>query len=386
MPSGKKHIRYRPVKNRKKTPAGGLRYGPVFTGCPAVELAVERLYQADDAGREERFWGLVKALNYAMQVQTRVLVPVQLTPEGSQSQFSWASDPIPPEKAKGLALWTLSTPKGYKMLAAFTRPEEADASPSTLGLPMAELPLQQVMEQALEREDLTGMVLNPWGRSATLDKGLLRGLLYAHGPDDAPGEAEARQGRQLAGQGHWEEAASLFAASAAKGCPEGMRRLAGCCDTGRGVARDRRRAMALWRKAAADGDVLAQVAIGDRYAAGTSRTPGDPGKALMAYRKARAMAETEMDITTWPVICLRMAWAEARATDSEQAVRLLAEAAHGLHILAREEDDGVVGQELAHAVAGLTEYAKAVYAGAENLQELLKKLAAQLNTESLQFN
>ena len=41
------------------------------------------------------------------------------------------------------------------------------------------------------------------------------------------------------------------------------------------------------------------------------------------------MAETEMDITTWPVICLRMAWAEARATDSEQAVRLLAEAAPG---------------------------------------------------------
>ena len=139
MPSGKKHIRYRPVKNRKKTPAGGLRYGPVFTGCPAVELAVERLYQADDAGREERFWGLVKALNYAMQVQTRVLVPVQLTPEGSQSQFSWASDPIPPEKAKGLALWTLHTPKGYKVLPAFTKPDEADASPATLGLPMAAL-------------------------------------------------------------------------------------------------------------------------------------------------------------------------------------------------------------------------------------------------------
>lgn len=54
MPSGKKHIRYRPVKNRKKAPAGGLRYGPVFTGCPAVELAVERLYQAGDAQREEQ--------------------------------------------------------------------------------------------------------------------------------------------------------------------------------------------------------------------------------------------------------------------------------------------------------------------------------------------
>ena len=99
---------------------------------------------------------------------------------------------------------------------------------------MAELPLQQVMEEALQREDLNGMVLNPWGRSATLDKGLLRGLLYAHGPEDAPGEAEARQGRQLAAQGRWAEAEPLFAASAALGCPEGLRRLAGCYDHGPG--------------------------------------------------------------------------------------------------------------------------------------------------------
>ena len=119
MPSGKKHIRYRPVKNRKKTPAGGLRYGPVFTGCPAVELAVERLYQADDAGREERFWGLVKALNYAMQVQTRVLVPVQLTPEGSQSQFSWASDPIPPRKGQGARPVDPEHPQGLQDAGGF---------------------------------------------------------------------------------------------------------------------------------------------------------------------------------------------------------------------------------------------------------------------------
>lgn len=386
MPSGKKHIRYRPVKNRKKAPAGGLRYGPVFTGCPAVELAVERLYQAGDAQREERFWGLVKGLNYALQMQTHVLVPVRLTPEGSQGQFSWASHPIPPEKAGGLELWALSTPKGYKVLPAFTRPSEADASPATLGLPMAELPLQQVMEEALQREDLNGMVLNPWGRSATLDKGLLRGLLYAHGPEDAPGEAEARQGRQLAAQGRWAEAEPLFAASAALGCPEGLRRLAGCYDTGRGIGRDRRKAMTLWRKAAAQGDVLAQVAIGDRYAAGTARTPGDPGKALMAYRRACAMAETEMDITTWPVLCLRMAGAEAGATDKEQVARLLAEAVHGLHLLCKEEEDAEARQELARAVAALADCAREIYAGAANLQELLQKLAAQLNTESLHFN
>ena len=144
--------------------------------------------------------------------------------------------------------------------------------------------------------------------------------------------------------------------------------------------------MTLWRKAAAQGDVLAQVAIGDRYAAGAARPPGDPGKALMAYRRACAMAEAQMDITTWPVPCLRMAGAEAGATDKEQAARLLAEAVHGLHLLCKEEEDAEARQELARAVAALADCAREIYAGAANLQELLQKLAAQLNTESLHFN
>src|SRR5699024_6029416 len=125
----------------------GLRYGPVFTGCPAVELAVERLYQAGDAQREERFWGLVKGLNYALQMQTHVLVPVRLTPEGSQGQFSWASHPIPPEKAGGLELWALSTPKGYKVLPAFTRTSVADAVPGALRRGMTWPQLQPAVDE-----------------------------------------------------------------------------------------------------------------------------------------------------------------------------------------------------------------------------------------------
>ena len=386
MPSGKRHIRYRPVDQKKRAPIRALRYGPVFTGCPAVEGAVERLYQAGEAEREACFWALIKALNYALQMRTRVLAPVQMSPEGSRSQFSWATSPIPADKAKGLALWTLSTPKGYKVLPVFTKPAEADASPATLGLPMAELPLQQMLETALDRTDLNALVLNPWGRSATLDKGLLRGLLFARGPEDAPGEAEARQGRALAAQGQWAQAAPLFAASADKGCPEGQRRLAACYDAGRGVHKDRRRALALWKKAAAGGDVLAQVALGDAAAAGTARTPGDAGKALMAYRRALAMAEADTDISTWPVVCLRLALAEARATDKERAARLLAEAVHGLHLLCQEEDGAEYRPELARAVAALSEYARAAYAGAGGLDELLERLAAMLNTESLHFN
>ena len=83
MASGKKRIRYRPVKKQKKESAV-LRYSPVYTGCPAVELAIQRLYQADDSQRENRFWALIKGLNYALEVQTQVLVPVQLSPGARQ--------------------------------------------------------------------------------------------------------------------------------------------------------------------------------------------------------------------------------------------------------------------------------------------------------------
>ena len=302
MASGRKRIRYRPVKKQKKE-SGALRYSPVYTGCPAVELAIQRLYQADDSQRENRFWALIKGLNYALEVQTQVLVPVQLSPGGPRGQFSWAQDPIPPEKSKGLAYWVLITPKGQKMLPVFTRPEEADGNPATLGLPMAQLPLQQVMEETLGREDLTGLVVNPWGRSAALDKSILRGLLYAGGTDDTPGEAETRQGRLLAYQGRWEEAEPLFAAAAAANYPEGIRRLADCYDAGHGIPRDRRKALSLWKKAAAQGDVLAQIALGDRYGAGTARTPGDPGRApagrwsACGWPRPRPGAPTR---TRWP--------------------------------------------------------------------------------------
>ena len=136
MPNGRKHTRYRPVKHRRKAPAAAPQYGPLYTGCPAVELAIERLYQADDSAREDRFWGLIRSLNYALQMQTRVLVPVQMHPDGQRAQFSWAEHPIPAEKAAGLDLWTLNTPKGQKLLPVFTTPEQADGSPVTLGLPI----------------------------------------------------------------------------------------------------------------------------------------------------------------------------------------------------------------------------------------------------------
>ena len=358
-------------------------YSPGFTGCPAVELAIRRLYQAGEKEREDCFWALIKGLNYALQMQTNVLAAVETTPAQPRTQTSWAGQPIRGERARGLPLWTVKTSRGRRLLPVFTNNAEADASPATLGLPIAELPLQQVMKDALGRGDLMGIVINPWGRSAMLDKGLLRGLLYAKGPDAAPGEAETRQGCQLSAEGQWEQAAALFAKGAEAGFPEGMRRLGGCYAAGRGVRRDRRRALSLWRQAAAAGDVQAQIALGDSYTAGTSRTPGDPGRGLMAYRRARAMAEQEMDLTTWPSVCLRMAEAEAGKTgDIGQRVRLLAEAVHGLSLLCKEQPDPEADAELRRAFEAQMDLLLDARERIEKLQKLKDWLDAHGYTKS----
>ncbi len=59
--------RFRPVGSGKKRTAP--QYGPVGTGCPFVEEAVARLYREQN---EEHFWSLMNALNYALELQTKV--------------------------------------------------------------------------------------------------------------------------------------------------------------------------------------------------------------------------------------------------------------------------------------------------------------------------
>jgi len=73
--------RFRPVGSGKKRTAP--QYGPVGTGCPFVEEAVARLYREQS---EEHFWSLMNALNYALELQTKVLVPLDLTLAGSTAE------------------------------------------------------------------------------------------------------------------------------------------------------------------------------------------------------------------------------------------------------------------------------------------------------------
>ena len=65
---GAARLRLRPVgaADRKKLP----EYGPLGTGCPAIERAVAALYKGQN---EESFWALMNAINYALELDTRVL-------------------------------------------------------------------------------------------------------------------------------------------------------------------------------------------------------------------------------------------------------------------------------------------------------------------------
>ena len=330
-------IWFRPVGTKQRR-ASALGYGPTSTGCPAVEQAVERLYDSSGTESMDRFWSLMSALNYALEIETEVLIPVELAPGVHETAGPWADHPIPAEKSKGLRCWVLRTDKGRRFLPLFTRSAALRDSRSTADRPVLQRRMEQAMLEALESEELDGVVLNPWGRSATLDKSLLRGLLKAEPGEPEPGEEAARKGMEAAEAGNWPEAVAQYQAASEAGLPAAGRLLAECLYTGRGIPQDIPGAMQLWRQAAQAGDVLAQLALGDRCAEGRDGRPGDTGAALLAYRKAQTMALQQPDIEYQPLLCLRMAQYEARYTSPREALALAAEAKQGFAVRLRAGD------------------------------------------------
>lgn len=164
--------RFRPVGSGKKRTAP--QYGPVGTGCPFVEEAVARLYREQN---EEHFWSLMNALNYALELQTKVLVPLDAAVDPQSGAAPWAHLPIPEERAEGLQPWLLHTRKERNYLPLFTSVKNAEAEKASATRPMVERSLRSAMEYALETDGIDGVVLDPWTSSATLDVSLLSGLL-----------------------------------------------------------------------------------------------------------------------------------------------------------------------------------------------------------------
>lgn len=132
---------------------------------------------------------------------------------------------------------------------------------------MADYTLQDAMELVLDAPDIDGVVIDPWGHSATLDEALLNGLLHAgHNPEE-PGDEEVEAGREAARAGDWRMAADHYDEAAQQGNAMGLSLLADCLYRGRGEMQNKTEARRMWRTAADHGEVLAMLSLGEDCAA-----------------------------------------------------------------------------------------------------------------------
>jgi hypothetical protein len=329
------------AKREQAADVGVFAYGPHTTGCPTVEHAIKKLYQGQT---EENFWGLINALNYALEMDTEVLVPVDAMSAVPADGASWAETPIPEQKTQDLRYWTLHADEHQNRnrkiwLPVFTHEMAARNDRSTSARPMAQKKLRTMMELVLGSEHIDGMVIDPWSQSASLERALLRGLLR-NGEENAegPGAAYLKAGHEAARRGDWNTAAEQYRLSAEECNPEGQRMLGLCYRSGRGVRRSSRMALRWLNAAAEQEDLRAQIVVGDMYAAGEHGGEPDRGLALLAYRRAFAAAEQQPDIEYWPEICLRLAQYEVCYTSREEALHLVLEARHGLQLRCAEGD------------------------------------------------
>ena len=321
--------RFRPVGSRKKKAAP--QYSPAGTGCPVVEQAVERLYREQN---ETHFWNLMNALNYALELKTRVLVPLDAAADPQSGPAPWASMPIPAEKAEGLDPWLLHTRKERSYLPLFTSVKTAEAERATATRPMAERGMREAMEYALNTDGIDGVVIDPWTSSATLDCSLLNGLLHASHDTDEPGEAELRAGNRAMAEERWDDAMHYYQLSAEEGCAEGLAMMGEMLYEGRGCRKSPAQARKFWKKAADAGDVAAWVALGD-----DAMVQGKgAGAALRAYRKAQKLCASTPDIAYMPQVCLRVAQYETQYISRKKALAQLAEAKQGF-LVRKEEGD-----------------------------------------------
>ena len=305
--------RFRPVGSGKKRTAP--QYGPVGTGCPFVEEAVARLYREQN---EEHFWSLMNALNYALELQTKVLVPLDAAVDPQSGAAPWAHLPIPEERAEGLPPWLLHTRKERNYLPLFTSVKNAEAEKASATRPMVERSLRSAMEYALETDGIDGVVLDPWTSSATLDVSLLSGLLKSERGSDNPGAQELEAGHAAARAGDWQEAAARYTAAAEAGSAEALSALGDCLYYGRGARKNKTQARRMWKKAAQAGEVQAMIALGDDCAA----SGGEMAETLQYYRRAQSAAREVPDIAYTPQVCLRLAQYETQYLSRKKALLL----------------------------------------------------------------
>ncbi len=323
-------MRFRPVGTAKKRAEAAV-YGPLDTGCPAVSTAIAALYTGQN---EASFWALMNALNYALQLETRVLVPLQSMADPQGKAVTWAERPVPADKAEGLPLWLLRTNKGKNYLPVFLSVKAAEADKGTAARPMSERLLMDVMKEVLDTEGIDGIVIDPWNSSATLECSILNGLLRAQ-QDTAPGETELEEAEKAIAEKRWDDARYFLESAASLGRAEALTRIGELYYTGSGVRKSAAQARKFWKKAAKAGEVEAMLVLGDDVI----HSGGDRGEALLYYRRAASEAAATPDITYTPRLQLRLAQHETRFLSKKKALAQLAEAKQGFAILVREGDE-----------------------------------------------
>lgn len=211
-------LRFRPAGSAARQ-HGAPEYGPLGTGCPAVEQAVTALYKAQN---EESFWTLMNALNYALELDTRVLVPLQAAPDSEKGGASWAEHPVPAEKARDLPLWTLRTQKGKNYLPIFTSVKTAEADRGTAARPWRSCCWWTPCRKCWTARRWT---VSCWTRGRPRPRwmaSLLNGLLHASRDTDEPGEEELHKGSQAALAGQWADALHYYEQAAEQGRAEAL--------------------------------------------------------------------------------------------------------------------------------------------------------------------
>ncbi len=305
-------------------------YSPRGTGCPAIEQAVQGLYKGQI---EESFWTLMSALNYALELETHVLVPLQTALSAQGAPAPWMEHPIPAEKADGLALWTLRNDKGRCWLPLFTSVAAAGADRSTAAAPWLTAPWSRPCSWRWTPRASTVWC---WTRGAIPPRWTVRCSTVCctqATPRRAPAQRRPKPGKKAARAGHWAAAAECYQKAAEQSSSAGLSLLGECLYQGRGVPKSAAQARKLWKAAAESGEPIALLNLGDDCAA-----RGDNGKALLWYRRARQNAAAMPDIEYTPRVCLRLAQYETRYTSRKKALAQAAEAKQAFTILQREHE------------------------------------------------
>ena len=303
-----------------------FKKGPYTTGYPEVEEAIHVWNESRDESQLDK---VLKLLFSEMKKGMEGIMPVTL--EGNV-EHPEADQRVTYEPQ----LLELAT--GSSAMAAFTSGAEF-----TKGEPSATvtLPMKEIMQRCLDRDDCFGLVLNPWGEGMLLPKPLLCNLVSAMKPV-SEAEFDFREGFDAFEAGDYDRAIAYYTAAANAGHLEAMRNL-GFCYAFIQEPADNARAKQCWETAAQKGDVASICLLGDLYRTGAAGE-ANLKQAQALYRNAWLQSRNDNHHRVYPDACLRVLKYARDGFETEQLYNMARDCVAGLR--ARIEDGDKVSDKM----------------------------------------